>query len=328
MATSGVVTITQTTDGLIRGAARLLHLYQTGEGIPKEKYNNALSALNEMMREWQTQGVGIWTKEDIALFPQKDSQFYALGPSGDNATFNPFSTELAADAAAGASTITVDDDDDITNGDNIGVELDTGFMQYTTVNGAPSANVVTLTDVLTGAVSENNTVVNYTTKINRPIDIDRDNVRYRNKSGDEQPLLLWPRQRFFAINQRNQASAAPSIGFFQPRLTNSRLYIWPPLSDVDGRIMFSALMPIETFVGRSNTPDLPDEWMACIRWNLAKEWGAENRNVVPGAVYAGIISEADKKFKMLNNFDSGHRSMVLRRKSRDRYYDYNHSIRG
>ena len=62
-------------------------------------------------------------------------------------------TTLALAAVALDPTITVVDDTEIADGDEIGVALDSGARHWTTVSGPPVANVVTLTDVMPSAAA-------------------------------------------------------------------------------------------------------------------------------------------------------------------------------
>lgn len=314
MATSGQVVISSNQEKIIKGAARLLGLYEIGDTLPVGMYNDMAESLNEMLREWQTEKVGLWLEDEVALLPQKAAQYYELGPSG-HATLSRSATELAADAALGAGTIDVDDITGITDGDVISIELDTGYAQFTTVNGTPSGDTVTLTDVLTGAAAEDNTVAFYTDKIARPLNIR--SVRYKFPSGNEQPIILWPRARFLKINVRTQ-EGTPSLGYFQSRLTNSRLYLWPTCNDVDGQIVFTAQLPIEIFVSRSDSPDLPDEWLSAIKYNLADDYGPEMWSKIDKDKYLKVIvPKAKLKFEKLQRWDREKRSIIFRPKKRD-----------
>lgn len=67
-------------------------------------------SLNGMMKAWQAEGIGLWLNKEIILFIQADDIDYSLGPSGDNCALvsNSIKTELAAAAASGASSLTID----------------------------------------------------------------------------------------------------------------------------------------------------------------------------------------------------------------------------
>lgn len=319
MTTSGTVIISSNQEKIIKGAARLLELYEIGDTLPVGMYNNMAESLNEMMLEWQTEKVGLWLEDEVTLLTQKAAQSYDLGPSGDHATLSRSATELSADASSGDGTIDVDDITGILDGDNISIELDTGYAQFTTVNGTPAGDTVTLTDVLTGDASEDNAVAFYTDKIDRPLNIRC--VRYKYASGNEQPFTMWPRARFFKINVRTQEST-PSIGYYQSRTTNSRLYIWPTCNNVDGQIVFTAQMPIEIFVNRGDSPDLPEEWLSALKYNLADDYGPEMWSKINRDKYLNVlVPKAKLKFEKLQRWDREKRSIIFRPKKRELYYD-------
>jgi hypothetical protein len=60
-------------------------------------------------------------------------------------------TTLTGNGSGGNTTITVNSITGIASGDNIGVKLNTGLYHFTTVNGAPSGNTVTLTAAIPGS---------------------------------------------------------------------------------------------------------------------------------------------------------------------------------
>lgn len=81
------------------------------------------------------------------------------GPSGIFRVTARVDTTLSAGAASSAGSVTVTSATGIASGDVIGVLLDTGLTHWTTVNGAPAGNVVTLTAVLPGAAASGRAVV-------------------------------------------------------------------------------------------------------------------------------------------------------------------------
>lgn len=68
------------------------------------------------------------------------------------------STTLSVAATAGASTITVAATTYIADNDTIGITLDDGTVQWTTVDGTPVAGVVTLFAVVAGAAALGNAI--------------------------------------------------------------------------------------------------------------------------------------------------------------------------
>ncbi|KKN42603.1 hypothetical protein LCGC14_0711530 [marine sediment metagenome] len=266
MTTSGSYTLTANRNSIINGAYRLLGFNEKHGIMPADKIIDASETLNMMGKAWQAEGIGMWLNKDATLFLQTDTESFTIGPTGSHATLTPYSTEIAADADSGASTITVDSDDDITNGDYIGIELDDNSFQWTTVNGTPSSDVVTLTDVLTGDTSENNYVVNYTTKMQRPLEIIE--ARIRNSSDEDVVLEIVSRTEYMMLTDKDSAGI-PNTIYYDPQLTNGVMYVWQVTNDVNNRIVFTAKYPIEIYDAFDDSTPFPDEWFLTLKYNLA-----------------------------------------------------------
>ena len=270
---------------------------------------NASDMLNIMMKSWQSEGMGLWLNKEVTLFMQKGTVSFDIGPTGDHATLTPYDTELADDADTGDLTITVDSDDDITDGDYIGIELDSGSFQFTTVNGTPSSDVVALTDVLTGDTSENKFVINYTTKIQRPLEILE--ARRRNDNENDVPLNIYSRNEYMELSNKTTAGT-PNCIFYDPQLTNGKMYVWQPTNDVGNRIVFTAKYPIEIFDSYDDSTPFPDEWLLALRYNLAVFLYPEYINELENKNIINVISvqASDLKEKLLS-FDAGTASFFM-----------------
>ena len=76
-------------------------------------------------------------------------------------------TTLSADSAASDTTLTVTSITGFSNADQIGIELDDGSVDWTTINGAPSGTTITITTGVTTAASSGNRVYGYTASSQR-----------------------------------------------------------------------------------------------------------------------------------------------------------------
>ena len=268
MATSGSYDYNRTALQIITEALELIGEYQAGETLTAEDTTSCLASLNMMIKAWQAEGIGLWTKRDAALILEENEYKYTIGPSGDYATLvsDLAKTEIATAASSTDLTITVDDDDGFTNGDYIGVELDDGSVQWTTINGVPAADVITLTAALTDDVAVDNHVYALASLLQRPIEIA--DVRLHNNSDYERPLRIVSRQEYMALPNKTDTGAA-NLVYYDPTLTNGTLYVWPACNDVKEYIKFTAKIPLEDFDATTNDPDFPQEWLLALAWNLA-----------------------------------------------------------
>lgn len=266
MATSGSYDYNLNATEIITEAMELCGLLGVGETITNDDKATCLKTLNLMVKAWQADGIGLWKNVEGTLFRDYESYVYGIGPSGDYCSSAGYKTEVATAADSGDSTIEVDSDDNILDGDVIGVELDDGILQWTTINGTPSGDTVTLTDVLTDDVAVDNHVYNYTSKIQRPTEIIE--VRRVNPDGHETPLRIISREEYMRLPNKDQAGSATQI-YYSPLLTNGKMYIYQACNDVQEYIKFTARILIEDFDGFTNDPDFPQEWTLALAWNLA-----------------------------------------------------------
>lgn len=266
MATSGSYDFSITGTYIILEAMELIGEAGVGYSVSSEDQATCLRTLNMMVKAWQGEGIGLWKSVEATLFLTKNTYSYDIGPSGDYVTNLGYKTEIASAASSGDSTITVDSDDNITNGDVIGVELDGGTIQWTTVNGVPASDVVTLTDVLTDDSAIDNHVYNYTSKLQRPLEIIE--ARLVQSSGYERPLSIVSRDEYMRLTNKDSAGTALQI-YYDPLLTNGKMWVWQACNDVKEYIKFTCRIPVEDFDSASNDPDFPQEWLLALTWNLA-----------------------------------------------------------
>lgn len=301
MATSGSVNFNQTRDDLINASLRKLGIVAQGEDPAAYMTANGADDFNRMIKAWMAHGIHLWTYDQGIVFPEADKQSFNLGPTGDRAASTFVATEIAVAALLGASTITVDDDTGMTSGDNIGIELDDGTLQWTTINGAPSSNVVTLTATLTAAVAVNNNVYTYTTLINRPTEI-RD-ARLSIDLGNEIPIEKISNDSYFNLPNKSE-SGLPTQFYYDPQLTNGVLYLWPVFDSVANTVLFTFERPLEDVDSITDNADFPQEWLEAIVYNLAvrlaPEYGAllEDRQM--------LQQEASIALELAKSWDQEH----------------------
>jgi hypothetical protein len=74
---------------LIKGSLKLIGIIASGENPSAEEANDALTILNEMLDNWSTESLFVFSKtiEDFALVPSQ--QVYTMGTAGDFNTSRP-----------------------------------------------------------------------------------------------------------------------------------------------------------------------------------------------------------------------------------------------
>jgi hypothetical protein len=308
LSTSGSSNWNQTRNEIINAALRKCGMLAEGETASAQMVTDAAGDLNRLVKAWHAKGVKLWTYSELRLFLDTTSQSYDLSTSGDHCVLESslVTTELDADAASGASTITVDSATGISTTYNIGVVQDDDTIHWTTVNGAPAGAVVTLTAVLTAAASSGNAVYVYQNKAPRPLRIEQARVQIDDDTENE--LRKLGREEYFRLPNKS-AAGVPNSFHYNPGLTTGKLYIWPVASTVDYSIKLTAYRVIEDFDTASDNPDFPQEWLQALIWALAREISIEYGT--DPETTARIERMADYHYREALNFDTDTESVVF-----------------
>lgn len=272
MTTSSSYDFSVSRDDLIKDAMLEIGALESGEAPTAEETTDCARRLNMMVKAWIAKGYHLWCIQDAVLFQVLGQQSYQLGNASTDAEWCASTdynqVELAANAAAGAGTITVDNDDAIASADRIGIVLDSGAIQWTTVNGAPAANVVTLTTVLSGAAAEGNVVFTYTIRLIRPHRLIENTCYRRDISGNDTPIRLIAKPEYELLTAKTQRGKAVQMAYL-PYLTSGTLWTWPTADISTDVIRFSYERPIQDFDATLDEPDFPIEASRALYLNLA-----------------------------------------------------------
>ena len=276
MSTSGSSNFNATRDEIIKTAYRKLGVLRATQTPNAQLITDGAFALNSVVKHLQARQFHIWTTSEATLFPQTGQTKYAISSASgsDHVTASFVKTEIATAASSGASTITVDSDTDISDGDYIGVVVDDGTVHWTTVNGTPASDVITLTDALDDSAAVDNEVYAYTSKIVRPLKI----IDARWVDADsliESPIVtMTSRLDYRRLPDKTQAGAVTQM-FYDPQLTTGYAELWHVPAVFDGYVNFTWHRPIEDFDAAGDNPDLPQEWIRTLVWLTAMEMGPE-----------------------------------------------------
>lgn len=321
MSSSGVVTFRSNRDAIINGALRLCNAIdpENVAGPTATQVTNAAEALNMLVKQWEANGLQLWERRYGVIFPQKGQPMFVLGspgPAGDHACLaTPLGlggfvqTTLSASAATNAGTVTVTTISSpfsvgvpvvsMASAYNIGIELDTGFIQWTTINGAPSGTTVTLTTPLTSAATSGNTVYCYQTKLMRPLRIL--DAWIRQVGSNDTPVNVIPREHFNRFGLKSSQGSNPTQLYHDPQANASHVYIYPEFIGVDNQLYIEFQKPIDDFASSTDDFDMPQEWGNALKFNLALMIAPEYD--VPDSKFKQIQYLADGSFAMVEAYD-------------------------
>lgn len=289
MALSGTVTYTNTKTDIINGALRLVNAYdpENVAGPTANQTANAGETLNQMLKYWATFGIHVWERKYAVIFPQQNQGTFVLGspgPSGDAATLtsplgsNYVATSLTTAAGSGATTISVASVNSplatlgnpaftISNTYNIGIQLATGPVQWTTVSGTPSGLNVTLSAPLTGSANAGAYVYCYQTALVRPLRLKDGFVRSMQQSNDT-PCSIISREEYNRFGMKNSPGTSTQL-YYDVQANAGNLYVYPVFNTCDKLLFIEFEMPIGDITGSTDNFDLPQEWMLALKNNLA-----------------------------------------------------------
>lgn len=301
MSTSGSYNFSVSRDDLIKHAMLEIGQLEPGESPTAQETTDCAERLNMMVKSWIVKGYHLWAIQDAVLFMVAAQQSYSLGSGSSDAEWCAWDdynqVELAADAAAAAGTVTVDDDDDIASADRIGVVLDDGTIHWTTVNGAPAANVVTLTSALASEAAEGNVVFTYTSRLVRPVRIVPGTLYRRDIGGADTPVELVAKPEYDMLNAKAQSGKVIKAAY-QPFLSSGRLWTWQCADLATDVLRFSYERPIQDFDATTDEPDFPIEAAEAIYKNLAVK-------------IAGMFGAQDELPRLTNALGTGEADVAL-----------------
>lgn len=311
--TSGTYSYSATVINLLTASLRLCQIIGDTETPTGEQLQNAFDAFSAMVAGWRAAAIHVWCEEEMILFPQPGQTLYSLGlGSTDNATlFNSLiQTSLASNAVSGATSLLLTSAAGIASGDNIGVQLDAGTNFWTTVDGAPSGNTVTLATPLPSQATAPAIVFDYTTPLMRPLRMygyRRYSLTNDVASRFDVPMAIWARLDY--QGQPNKYTpGVMTAAFFDPQKGEgaytvglAQINLWPSPSDFTYAFRGTMQRPIQDLGTLANVPDFPVEWNAALKWNLAMEIGPQYGTTTEQLTI--IKGQADRWYGLAQQWD-------------------------
>ena len=274
MATSGTTTFSVNELDIYKDALQNLGILGSGETPSADDNALCRHKLNLLVKQWVAQidfapGLKMWTRRRAYVFLQDGQIEYDL--PGDKATESYVTTTLTAASAISDSTLTVDSITGIADEDVIGIELDDGTLQWTTVSGTPSGSTVTITTATTGAAAAGNRVFAYTTALARqPFEIVSASLR----SHDDDDVSDAPMDPNLSVHEYELIPNKAGIGqpwqiYYEPKRTATTLYLNCAPADVTQVVRLVYLSKIEDLTANTGDIDLPQEWYRPLTAQLA-----------------------------------------------------------
>jgi len=300
MTTSNVYEFESTGATIVKHAFQHIRVAQKGQPLKADYMNVGIEYLNGLVKSWQRDGLHLWKNKEAAVFLETGRRKYTLGAQASiacdedgckaddiegayvHATSGDWVlTSLTADAIAGDDVINIESwlsyegiEYNTTCAMNIGIENVNGGMDWYSIAAVVDLEIA-LNDVLVNDVAENATVYIYREldQLEKPLKIYQENVRlYQVAANYELPLYLLSWTDYNLLPDKNE-TGIPVQAFYEPRINNTDLAIWPTSQSVNNVLLFRFQSPLEIFDSETDTQDFPSEWIRPLEWALAAELG-------------------------------------------------------
>lgn len=293
-----------------------LTIIAPGETVEGDDFDLAVKHLNMMFNMWQTPSFGLhlWLYDEVTLFLEPGKQYYNLGgPDSDRVSTNIRRTYLSGDANVLDTIIGLNSTSEMTVGDNIGITLNNGTIQWTTITQIVN-DIVTIADELNDYALQDNAVFVYTDDIGKVFEVD--NMRLLNTDGSSATCLMTKlsRREFFRILNPSMGSS-PIQYFVDRRKDTCRLWLSGiGDTDINKFLQFTAKRPLSAITSPGANVDFPEEWIGPIVWNLAlslastyeKEFKVSSPNLI-----SSISAKAMMGLDALRDYDVEDTSVVF-----------------
>lgn len=286
MASSGSVDYTSNRDQIIQAALEDLGVMVPGDTTSSASFTDhddgAFRLLNDLVKQYGhpqdgSPGLQAWSNKRAYLFLQKSEGVYTLGPTttATGAT-NKFAstyvtTTIGAAEAAGQTVITMTDGSIFSDTNRIGIVLDSGSIQWTTVSGAPSGNDVTIAVALSGAAAAGNRVFGYATTAQgrRPLRILSAVVRDTDNNDREIiPMTLYG----YEGGVTTKLSSGTILRYYyENTLTDGTIYFDCEADRATDVVRIVYQSPFEDFDASTDTMDFDPVWSRALRLGLVVE---------------------------------------------------------
>lgn len=325
MSTSGSYNFTLNKTQIITRALQKCDRISLTDTPESSDYSLASDVLNMMLGVWETEGIHLWKRLQGTVFPQTNQVSYQLGSvsGSDNccAATGYVATTVSTAATLGANFVIVTSTTGLTPNMNIGIELDDGSRQWTTITTI-IGTTVNLTAALTTTSKVTNTVVAYTIKINKPLKLLRATLMDLKSANSEVTLAELSYDEYFDIPKKNIAGRP--CNWYYDRINNNTLpftgtlYVFPMPQFVAPIINFTYVDSLQQMLNTTDNLDMPAEWLYPVVINLAcelAEWYGKLD------VTMKLQAKADRAKATLENFDSDDASLIIGRDTDNRHED-------
>lgn len=271
MSRSGSYNYNMNRDEIIKRAQQMANIINLNQASRGDDHAFAVSIFQSMIKLWQTEGIQLWNRRQATVFTTYQTEQYGISHTGDHCTNTYKNTTLSADEAASQTILSVTSSTGMTALDNIGIELDDGTRQWSTIVSVDSSTQITITTALTDTAASGNTIVTYTGRISdRPLRIlDMRRVQLdQNKASSQMEIIGY--SEYFNLPLKT-TDGSPLNFYYDKLLDEGQLYVYPRPDDVNMLLEFTYHEALEDVDNGTDSVDFPSEWTLPLIYGLAAE---------------------------------------------------------
>lgn len=243
----------------------------------------ARQRLNMIVKQLQsdsdfTPGLKVWTRQRVTLFQALGQQSYLVGPASTDsrASTQVGRTTISAAEAAAQTIISITSNTDVTSypgttitmtsGDIVGIELNDGTIQWTTISGTPGITM-TINNALTAASSAGRFVWWFTSRAQRFPYIEF--AALRDSNFNDTPLDIYTQVQQYEATVAKFADGDPTVILVEPLRLNTRITLNSQPIDITKQIFMTVLYPAEDYDSSADDIAFPQEYYRLLSWELA-----------------------------------------------------------
>ena len=259
-------------------------IIQPGGTVSSAQSTMALNRLNVLVKQLSAQpdmarGIKVWTRKRVTLALAKGQQTYLIGPASTDARASTQMgrTTLSAAEAASQTVLSITSNTDTTTypgttitmtaSDIIGIQLDNGTIQWSTISGTPSTTA-TVADALTGAAASGNYVYWFTSRAQRMVEVESAVLRNSDMTDMEMGIYRDARQYDLAVSDKFADGTPTALLVEQMRIATCITLNSQP-TDVTDQIIITGLYPQEDYDATTDDIAFPQECYGMLSWELA-----------------------------------------------------------
>lgn len=273
MATSNSFDFLCSASDILTEAAESIKIIGSDQTMTADMQTTMLRSLNMMVKQWSgnfdfAPGLKAFSRKRGYVFMQKDQGVYTLGPNGDNASLSYATTTMRVAGIATDTILEVTSTAGMTAADVIGIELDSGSIQWTTISSITDSDTLVIpASGLTGAVAAGKRLFAYTTKLIRPLYIENAVLRDALNNDTEMTSMIMHEYENLPVKGTD---SLPSRYHYDNTLTNGTLYLDYEPSDVSYVIRLTFMAPAEDYDTAVDDIAYPQEWYLPLALGLGK----------------------------------------------------------